>query len=147
MLKKLFATNNELTGLIIRLTLGFVMLPHGCQKMLGMFGGYGFSATMGYFTSAMHLPAILAFLVICTEFFGALFLIFGFATRISAALMIILMLGIFITGPHLQNGFFMNWTGQQPGEGYEYHLLVIGISLALLVTGGGRFAVDRRIAK
>jgi putative oxidoreductase len=147
MIRQLFATNNESTGLILRLTLGLVMFPHGAQKLLGLFGGYGFKGTMGYFTNTLHLPALLAFLVIMVEFFGPLLLIAGFATRIAAALLIILMIGIFITGPHLQNGFFMNWTGQQLGEGYEYHLLVIGIALALLFSGGGRYAADHLIAK
>ncbi len=123
------------------------MFPHGAQKLLGIFGGYGFKGTMGYFTNVMHLPAVLAFLVIMVEFFCPLLLIVGYATRIAAALLIVLMLGIFITGPHLQNGFFMNWTGQQLGEGYEYHLLVTGMSLALFFSGGGRFSADRSIAK
>jgi putative oxidoreductase len=147
MIRKLFATNNEPTALILRIVLGLVMFPHGAQKLLGIFGGYGFKGTMGYFTNVVHLPAVLAFLVILVEFFCPLLLIVGYATRIAAALLIVLMLGIFITGPHLQNGFFMNWTGQQPGEGYEYHLLVTGMSLALLFSGGGRFSADRSIAK
>lgn len=147
MIRKLFATNNEPTALILRIVLGLVMFPHGAQKLLGIFGGYGFKGTMGYFTNVMHLPAVLAFLVIMVEFFCPLLLIVGYATRIAAALLIVLMLGIFITGPHLQNGFFMNWTGQQLGEGYEYHLLVTGMSLALFFSGGGRFSADRSIAK
>jgi putative oxidoreductase len=56
------------------------------------------------------------------------------------------MLGA-ITMVHLPHGFFMNWGGQQQGEGYEYHLLVIGIAAALLITGGGRWSVDRVVAE
>ncbi len=94
---KIFKTNNDLTGLIIRLTIGLILFPHGAQKLLGMFGGYGFSGTMGFFTSTMHLPWIIAFLVIIIEFFGSLSFIAGFASRIWAILTIILMVGIIAT--------------------------------------------------
>lgn len=141
----IFNTNNDLTGLIIRLTIGLILFPHGAQKMLGMFGGYGFSGTIGFFTDTMHLPWIIGFLVIIIEFVGALSLIAGFASRIWAALTIILFIGIIFTS-HLDNGFFMNWFGNQKGEGYEFHLLVIGLSLATLINGSGKFSADEKIA-
>jgi len=146
MKNKIFNTNNDLTGLILRLTLGLILFPHGAQKMLGMFGGYGFSGTMGFFTDTMHLPWIIGFLVIIIEFVGALSLIAGFASRIWAALTIILFTGIILTS-HLDNGFFMNWFDNQKGEGYEYHLLIIGLSLALFVNGSGKLSVDKYITK
>ena len=146
MKNKIFNTNNDLTGLIIRLTLGLILFPHGAQKMLGMFGGYGFSGTMNFFTGTLHLPWIIGFLVIIIEFVGALSLIAGFASRIWSALTIILFIGIIFTS-HLDNGFFMNWFGNQKGEGYEYHLLVIGLSLATLVNGSGKFSADKLITK
>ncbi len=146
MKNKIFDTNHDLTGLIIRLTIGLILFPHGAQKLLGMFGGYGFSGTMGFFTGTMHLPWIIAFLVIMIEFFGSLSLIAGFASRIWAILIIILMVGIIVTS-HIYNGFFMNWFGNQKGEGYEYHLLVIGLCLATLVNGSGKYSLDKFISK
>lgn len=145
-MKALFQTDDSWTGLILRLTLGLVMFPHGAQKLLGWYGGFGFSGTMGFFTETMHLPWIIAFLVIMGEFFGSLGLLVGFLTRFSAASLAVIMVGA-ITTSHLQNGFFMNWFGKQQGEGYEYHLLVIGIGLALVVTGAGRWSVDRVFAE
>ncbi len=140
----LFHSNNDLTGLITRLTLGLVVFPHGAQKMLGLFGGYGFSGTMNFFTGTLHLPWIVGFLVIIIEFFGAIGLIVGFASRIWSALMIFLFIGIIYTS-HLENGFFMNWFGNQKGEGCEFHLLIIGLSLAVFVNGSGKYAIDRSI--
>jgi putative oxidoreductase len=146
MKNKIFNTNNDLTGLITRLTLGLILFPHGAQKMLGMFGGYGFGGTMGFFTGTLHLPWIIGFLVIIIEFVGSLSLIAGFASRIWSALTIILFIGIIFTS-HIDNGFFMNWVGNQNGEGYEYHLLIIGLSLATLINGSGKFSVDEKIVK
>ena len=140
----IFKTNNDYTGLITRLTTGLVLFPHGAQKMLGAFGGPGFSGEMNFLTGTLHLPGVIAFLVIIIEFFGALALILGFASRVWAVLIIILMVGIIFTA-HIDNGFFMNWFGNQPGEGYEYHLLVIGLSLAILVNGSGKGSVDGRL--
>jgi putative oxidoreductase len=145
-MKALFQTDESWTGLILRLTLGLVMFPHGAQKLLGWYGGFGFSGTMGFFTDVMHLPWIIAFLVIIGEFFGSLGLLVGFLTRFSAASLAVIMAGAIVT-THLPHGFFMNWFGKQQGEGYEYHLLVIGIGLALLITGAGKWSVDRKIAE
>ena len=133
-----------MTGLITRLTLGLILFPHGAQKMLGMFGGYGFSGTMNFFTGTLHLPWIIAFFVIIIEFVGALSFIAGFASRIWSVSTIILFIGIIFTS-HLDNGFFMNWFGNQKGEGYEYHLLIIGLSLATLVNGSGKHSIDKII--
>ena len=144
-MKIFFATDESWSGLILRLTLGLVMFPHGAQKMLGWFGGFGFDGTMGFFTQKMGLPWIIAFLVIIGEFFGSLGLLAGLLTRFTAASFIVIMLGAIVT-THWPIGFFMNWFGQQQGEGYEYHLLVIGISAALLAAGAGKWSLDRLIA-
>jgi len=145
-MRQFFQTDESWVGLILRLTLGFVMFPHGAQKVLGWYGGYGFSGTMGFFTDTMHLPWLIAFLVIIGEFFGSLGLLAGFLTRFSAASIGVIMLGAIAT-VHWPQGFFMNWFGKQAGEGYEYHLLAIGLSLALLITGAGRWSVDQQIAQ
>ncbi|CAN5200381.1 DoxX family protein [soil metagenome] len=144
MKKLIFKTNNDWTGVITRLTLGLILLPHGAQKALGLFGGYGFNGTMGFFTGTMHLPWLIGFLVIIIEFVGSIAIVAGATTRIWSALTIILMIGIIFTS-HIQNGFFMNWLGNQKGEGFEYHLLVIGLALATFVNGSGKYSLDEII--
>ncbi|MGA2425476.1 MAG: DoxX family protein, partial [Terriglobales bacterium] len=144
-MKKLMGTSNDVAFTILRFVLGVVFFAHGAQKMLGWFGGFGFHATMGFFTH-MGMPAPVAFLVICTEFFGGLGLIVGLLTRVAALGIGGEMIGaIFMV--HLPNGFFMNWFGNQKGEGVEYHLLVIAIAAALLLRGGGAFSVDRALSE
>jgi putative oxidoreductase len=140
----IFKSNETWAGLISRITAGLILLPHGAQKMLGLFGGYGFTGTMNYFTNEMHFPWILGFIVILIEFAGSIALILGAATRIWSLLTIVLMLGIIFTS-HLDNGFFMNWFGNQQGEGFEFHLIFIGLTLITFINGGGRFSVDRLI--
>jgi putative oxidoreductase len=145
MLRKLRQTDDDAGMLIVRLTLGIVMFPHGAQKLLGWFGGAGFAATLKGMTG-MGLPAAVVILVIAVEFLGSLSLIFGFLGRVSALGFIGLMLGaIFMV--HLPNGFFMNWMGSQKGEGIEYHILVIGMALAILIKGSGSLSVDRSMSE
>lgn len=145
MIRKLFATDDDPATAILRLALGIVFFAHGAQKMLGWFGGSGFSATMGFFTGGMHLPAPLAFLAIAAEFFGSLGLILGFLTRI-AAFGIAVNMAVAIATVHGANGLFMNWTGRQKGEGFEFHVLVLAITAFLMIRGAGAFSVDRAIA-
>jgi putative oxidoreductase len=145
MLKKLMGTSDDVSFTILRVVLGVVFFAHGAQKMLGWFGGYGFHGTMGFFEH-MGMPAPVAFLVISTEFFGGLGLIVGLLTRIAALGIGVEMIGaIFMV--HLPNGFFMNWMGNQKGEGFEYHLLVIAIAVALLLRGAGAFSLDRTLSE
>ncbi len=141
----LFQTNQSFAPLIARVALGVVMFPHGAQKMLGWFGGHGFSATMHVFTTMMHIPVVFAFLAILAEFAGSLGLITGLLSRISA-LGIGVNMVVAIVKVHAANGFFMNWTGHQKGEGIEYHLLAIGLALIVLFCGGGRWSLDGLIA-
>jgi len=146
MFKKFFATRDDLVLTIIRIALGLVMLPHGLQKTIGAFGGYGFSGTMGFFTGQAGLPVVIAFLVIVAESFGALGLITGFLSRLSALGIALNMAGAVLM-VHLPNGFFMNWAGTQKGEGFEYHLLAFALSLVVLIFGGGKFSVDSIVAR
>ncbi len=145
-LRKFFHTDNSTTHLILRVILGGVIFFHGGQKLMGWFGGHGFDGTMGFFTTKIGVPAVIAFLVIIGESFGALGLITGFLTRLSAAGVAMIMLGA-ITMVHWNNGIFMNWSGQQAGEGYEYHLLALGLAIPLILYGGGKFSVDQIIEK
>jgi putative oxidoreductase len=144
LLQRIIQTDATLHAAVARLTLGLVMLPHSLQKILGWFGGQGFSGTYQAFTTHIGLPGVLAFLAIIGEFFGALALIVGVLTRAGAAAIIIVMLGAIAT-VHAPNGFFMNWMGQKAGEGFEYHLLAIGLGLVCLLAGGGRVSVDHAI--
>ena len=75
---------------------------------------------------------------------GPLALVAGAATRFWALALIIDMLGI-IFSSHTEYGFFINWFGNQKGEGYEYHLMVIGLALTLVFSGSGKYAVDNAL--
>jgi putative oxidoreductase len=144
MLRKLMQTDDDAGMLIVRVFLGLVMFPHGAQKLLGWFGGGGFAATLQGMTS-MGLPAAIVLLVMIAEFFGALGLISGFLGRVSAFGILCVMVGAILT-VHLHNGFFMNWGNvAQKGEGFEYHLLAIGMALAVMVKGSGRLSIDRSL--
>jgi len=145
-MKCLFQTNDKFSYWVPRVVLGCVMFPHGVQKLFGWFGGFGFTNTMTYFTQTAGLPWIIAFLIIIGESLGSLGLIVGFFTRLSALGLIFIMVGA-ITTVHIPNGFFMNWFGKNAGEGFEYHLLVIGMSIPLLISGGGKYSVDGLINK
>lgn len=145
-LQLLIKTNDSTAPLLARLVLGLVMFPHGAQKVLGWFGGHGFTGTMAFFTGTMHIPAALALLAILAEFAGALGLIVGLFSRVAAfgiaATMVVAILTV-----HAANGFFMNWTGSQKGEGFEYHLLVIGLALVVIIQGAGRASLDGLLAR
>ncbi|AFM10851.1 DoxX family protein [Turneriella parva] len=144
LIQTIVATDAGWSGLVLRVALAVMILPHGAQKLLGWFGGYGFKGTMGYFTGTAGLPAIVAFLVIVGEFFGGLMLLSGAGTRIGALSVGLIMLGAMLM-VHRQNGFFMNWYGAQKGEGVEFFILAIGISAALVISGGGNLSVDSLI--
>jgi len=146
MIKRFFATDKSFAETVLRVMLGAVMFPHGAQKLLGWFGGRGFEATITGFTGRMHIPELLAILVVLAESFGAVALVLGFFTRL-AALAVTVDMACAVILVHLKNGFFMNWSGTAKGEGFEYHLLMIAIGLALLIKGGGRWSVDGAIAK
>ena len=139
MLKKLFQTKDDTAIMILRVLLGVVFFPHGMQKLLGWFGGNGFEGTMGFFTGTLGIPALFAFLAIIAEGLGSLGLLTGFLTRISA-FGIAVNMAVAVYMLHFQNGFFMNWFGTQKGEGFEYHLLAIGLALLIMVNGSGKYS-------
>lgn len=145
-LELLFKTSPSYAPLFARLTLGLVMFPHGAQKVLGWFGGHGFSGTMGFFTGTMHIPALFAFLAIAAEFAGSLGLIVGFLSRVAAFGVASTMV-VAIVSVHAANGFFMNWSGAQKGEGFEYHLLAIGLALVVMAAGAGKASLDGLVTK
>jgi len=146
MLHRLFQTANDRTLALVRVTLGVMMFAHGAQKLLGWFGGYGFEGTMGFFTGALGVPAFVAAAVIVGEFLAGLGLIGGLFARASAAGTLAIMLGA-VAMVHAQFGFFMNWGGQQGGEGFELHLLAIAMGVHVLVRGAGAYSLDRLVAR
>ena len=145
MFRKLLTTSDDWTLTLLRLVLGVVFFAHGAQKMVGWFGGYGFSGTMGYFTHS-GIPAPLAFLAIAAEFFGGIGLLAGFLSRVAAFGIVANML-VAVLRVHLPIGFFMNWSGTQKGEGFEYHLLAIAIGIAIMVKGAGCLSMDRALSR
>lgn len=144
-MKKLLATPYDGVLTLLRLVLGVVFFLHGLQKVFGWLGGGGFSETMHEFTGMMHIPAPFAFLAICAEFLGGLGLIVGLLARI-AAFGIAVDMAVAVFKVHLANGPFMNWYGNQKGEGYEYHLLVLAIAIAIMIRGAGAFSADGALA-
>lgn len=145
LLHSLVATGDSFAPTLLRLALGLMILPHGLQKTVGAFGGYGFKGTMGYFTGTLGIPWILAFLAIVAESVGGVMLLLGVGTRLAA----LAVGGVMLVAAwqHRSNGFFMNWTGAQKGEGYEFHLLAVAIALALGLLGGGALSVDGLLAR
>jgi putative oxidoreductase len=144
MFRKLVSTSDDSILMALRLCLGVVFFAHGAQFFLGWFGGYGFTGTMAFFTQ-LGFPAPLAFLAITSQFFGGIALLLGLLTRLAALGIIVDML-VAIATIHLQFGFFMNWTGQAKGEGFEFHLLVLAIAGALVVRGAGAWSIDRLLS-
>lgn len=142
--RKLIATQPSGAQLVLRVSLAAMLWPHGAQKLLGWFGGYGFSGTMDALSQS--LPAPIVFLVIIGEFFAPFLLLTGFATRFAAASVALIMAGAALI-VHLPNGFFMNWFGGQAGEGIEFHLLAIAIAVALVIQGAGSASVDLRLSR
>ena len=143
-MKSIFKANNDWTGLLLRITIAIVLFPHGAQKLLGWFGGYGYEGTMHFFTVTKGLPGMVGFMVIMIEFFGSILVLLGFGSRLLAVSFLFLAAGIALSS-HIENGFFMNWFANQPGEGYEYFLLLAGMSLALLLNGSGKYSVDKLV--
>lgn len=146
LVSRALSTEDTIAPTLARLALGLVMFPHGAQKAFGWFGGYGFEGTMGFLTGAVGLPWIVAALVIGTELFASVALIAGAGARLAALGIAAVMTGAVLTS-HVANGFFMNWGGNQAGEGFEYHLLAIGLALVVIVAGAGKASVDRWLSR
>jgi len=146
MFQKLMNTSDDFVMTLLRLVLGIVFFAHGAQKTLGLFGGYGFRGTLGFFTQMMHIPAALAVLAIAAEFLGGIALIVGFLGRV-AAFGIATNMVVAVILVHRHFGFFANWSGMQKGEGYEYHILALVICLAIMIRGSGALSIDRSASR
>lgn len=146
LLSRVFATEADPASTVARVALAAVMFPHGAQKLLGWWGGYGWDGTMGFLTGQIGMPTPFAAGVILLEFFGPLLLLLGLLTRPVALGFVGLMIGAIAT-VHAPFGFFMNWSGAQGGEGFEFHLLAIALAIVLVLRGGGALSLDRRFAR
>ena len=146
MFQKIIRTSDDKILTVLRLALAIVVFPHGAQKVLGWFGGFGFSGTYGFLTQQMHIPAPLAVLVFAAEFLAPIGLFVGFLSRVAAfAIAVDFLVALFLV--HLPNGFFMNWSGQQKGEGIEFFILAIGVAIAIMIGGSGAWSIDRTLSQ
>jgi putative oxidoreductase len=143
MWRKLLSTPDDGLLTFLRVALFVVFFPHGAQKVLGWFGGPGYPGAL-HFLEGAGAPGFLAFLAIAAEFAGSIALLFGFLTRV-AAFGIACNMVVAVAAVHWQNGFFMNWSGAQAGEGFEYHVLALTILLGVMVRGGGALSADRAL--
>ncbi len=134
-------TSAHLSGLILRITFAGIVLPHGLKMAFGWFGGSGFKGTMEYLTKVEGLSRELGLLVVLLQVICPIAILTGTAVRPVALVMAFIFTGM-IVNSHWKHGFFMNWSGSNAGEGFEYHLLVIGICMALVAEGAGRFSID-----
>jgi putative oxidoreductase len=146
MLRSLIRTTDDPVALVLRLGLAIVIWPHGAQKALGLFGGPGLSGTIGFLHGMVGLPTPLAYLEIAIEFLAPILLVVGCFGRLDAFAIAVVMLGAVLT-THLPNGFFMNWSGQQKGEGYEFHILALTLAVGLMIRGSGLASIDRAITR
>jgi putative oxidoreductase len=144
MLRSLLATEDRFAPTLARLTLGIVFFPHGMQKLFGWFGGFGFNGTLHFFTDQAHIPTVFAVLAILAEGLGSIGLILGCLGRV-AAFGIACNMCVAVYMVHRPNGFFMNWTGTQKGEGFEFHILALGLALIVMIYGSGAWSVDRAL--
>ena len=142
MIRNLFSTDPDWTLTAIRLILGVVFFAHGAQKLLGWFGGAGLKETLRTMQQFVGLPAPVALLAVMAEFLGGLGLIAGLLSRLAAIGICVTMLSAILM-VHGRNGLFMNWLGDRKGHGIEYHLLAIGLAIAIVVRGSGAVSLDR----
>ena len=143
MANKLLSTTATPSALVLRLALGIVILAHGLQQTFGYLGGVGMARKIDYYYNSFGVPKFFGFLGVMIVSLGALLLILGFWTRIMAFLIGSFLTTAMFLGGHIHNGIFMNWEGQRPGEGFEYHILGIGIALSLFILGGGLLSIDQ----
>ena len=137
---KLLSSDASLAPLAMRLSAGIIFAAHGAQKLFGWFGGYGLEGTGQWMASIGLEPGyLMALLAGSAEFFGGLALILGILTR-PAALALAGTMVVAIVTVHLQNGLFMS------NNGYEFGLSLLAISVALVFSGAGRFAIDNVLA-
>ena len=100
---------------------------------------------MESFHNWFGIPPVFSALIAIAEFFGAIALILGLFGRVMAGSIMLVMIGAiyFVVNEH----FFMNWYSETRGEGFEFHLLAIGLGLIVLIKGSGKYSLDRTIQR
>lgn len=134
-----------MTGLILRVAIGIDMLYHGLQKTFGFFDGNGLAGTVNNY-KAINIIYPVTILIILSQTIGAVMLILGFLGRINAAFTFIVMTGAFLI-LHRHNGFSINWTGNQKGEGYEMDMIVCAMCSIIIIKGSGKYSIDRMLSR
>ena len=140
-----FDATNLIAPLMLRIPLGLIMMAHGSQKLLGLFGGHGLTGTFRNFEEKLGIPPIFTLLAIIAEFGGGFGVLTGFLTRLSA-LGIASVAVVAMYKVHWANGFFLNMNAVPGrGNGIEYDIALLGMALYLVVAGGGQWCLDRLI--
>jgi putative oxidoreductase len=142
MIEHFISTPEDWSLAAVRVVLGVIFFAHGAQKMFGWYGGSGLVKSMRTFTQDLHIPAVLAFLVIAGEFLGGVGLLLGLFSRLAALVIGLTMLGA-VAMVHLRHGLFLNWFGEKKGLGIEFHLLAIALAMLVVLKGSGAFSLDR----
>jgi len=141
MLRKILATSGTWATIPLRLALAAVFIAHGSQKVLGSFGGPGFSTFISGKTpfSFMRPVGLWLALAAFSEFVGGILLALGLFTRFAAFLLACTM-ATAVFGVH--------WPAFFAGKGgYEYPMTLLAISLSLLISGGGQLSIDLALGR
>ena len=143
MFPKLAGVLSPWAPLVIRVGLGIIFVAHGSQKLFGIWGGSGLSATIDSFEKNMGIPPFLTVLAVAAEFCGGVAVLIGLLTRFSSCALAIVML-VAIFEAHLQHGFFINWQlAGGRGHGIEFNIALLAMSVGVLLSGPGKFSLDR----
>lgn len=127
----------DLGLLVIRLALAMVMMYHGSQKLFGLFGGNGLTATLSGFESGLGIPPWLGILAVISEFFGGLGIAVGLLTRV-AAFGVIVTMGV-AAWTHLSKG--------DPWNKVEFPLMLALVAVGILLTGAGSYGLDGKFGR
>ena len=145
-MKNILSTNNSYSPLVARIALFIVFFAHGSQKFLGWFGGSGFDSSMNYLNQDLGIPLVLAAIAILSQFFGSILIQIGLLTRVVALGFAVNMIVAIFT-ERIHHGFFINWENKiNVGNGMEMNLMLLSLSIILIISGGGRFSLDRFIS-
>lgn len=140
-LGRLYASLSDFAWLVLRVTVGGSLIPHGMQKLFMAFNGPGVEKfAAGLAGQGFPAPTLMAWLVALTEFVGGTLLAIGLLTR-PAALAVFIFMMVAVFAAHMPNGFF--WTN----KGFEYPLMWGIAALFFLIRGGGAYSVDRAIGR
>jgi putative oxidoreductase len=138
-LAKIYPKFNRWAAPILRIVTGGILIPHGCQKLFGWFGGIGLTANAQLFDRFGYSPGIFwGTLVGLTEVTAGILLVIGLFTRPAALAIAIFMINAVYFTSNV-GGFF--WTK----GGSEYSLLILAVAVHFLIRGGGPYSVDRAV--